>query len=255
MSGLNIYDYFFIYLFYFSFVIFIIGSIYVLVKWIFTSKGKTNSYLGLPYLFTYPGQNTAWSALKNILGRIFLFSSIKYDRKTRYVAALFHWSLWIVIAAHFDMFVEKYIVALGIPASEIETIAFYAGNFFGILLIITGLYLFYRRLSNPYLRDLSTAGDYFALLLIVAFGFSGVFMRFLVSDTFAYDKVGPFIAGLFTGSFAPMPMVPIFIIHFLLACTILIYYPLGKFMHMYSFFTNPTLYTIFHAGEANEKKF
>ena len=69
----------FIIYFYISIIIFLFGIIYIVVKWIFSRKGITGTYLGFPYLFTYPGQENIIDALKNILKRIFLFPTMKYE--------------------------------------------------------------------------------------------------------------------------------------------------------------------------------
>ncbi len=243
MSNLSL---IFIIYFYLSIIIFIVGTIFVLIKWIFTPKGRTGTYLGFPYLFTYPGQNTRLDALKNILKRIFFFSSLRYDKGTRVASMVFHYSLWIIILAHFDLFLEPYFVSHGISFSTIALISDLLGNGFAILLISSGLYLLYRRIENVYLRYISTPGDYFSIILILLFGFTGLLMRFILPVTYAYNSVGPFISSLFSLSPIEIPTAPIFLIHFTLACTLVLYVPFSKFMHPFSFFTNPTLYSIYH---------
>lgn len=232
--------------FYIAITVFLLGGLYYIISWIFSKKGITNTYLGFPNLFTYPGQVSKWDAIKNILKRIFLFSSIKYDKSTRIISLLFHYSLWIIIFAHFDLFLEPYLVSIGIGIQTIETISFFAGNTLAIIFIFSGLYLLYRRLSNVYLRKISNIDDYLSLVLLLLFGFTGLLMRLLLPSFYAYNVVGPFISSLFSFHPTDIPIAPIFITHFILACTLVIYMPLSKLLHMFSFFTNPTLYSIFH---------
>lgn len=236
---------------YVSGTVFVVGSMYVVLKWLFTRKGPTDTYLGLPYLFTYPGQDTRGKAFVNILKRIFLFTSMKRDPLVRYSSLAFHWSVWIVIAAHADIVLEPYITAQGIPQSTLETLGAYLGTGFAVILLVFGIVLLYRRLYDRYLRRLSAVADYFSILLIIAIGITGIYMRFATSADFAYVYVTPFINSLFT--FSPtLALVPTqwpFIIHYLFTLTLLLYFPFSKFMHPYSFFTNPTLHSLYHPGD------
>jgi nitrate reductase gamma subunit len=229
--------------------VFLVGTIFFLARWIFKKKGPTGTYLGYPYLFTYPGQNSRLKALENILGRIFLFTSSSDDPFARYTSLVFHWSLWIVIAAHADIVLYPYFTAAGISESTLEAIGNYIGTTLAILMVGSGLILFGRRALNPYLRKISYLSDYFAILLIVAIGISGILMRFWLPGNFAYSEVSPFFLSLV--SFAPIsvPSDLIFVTHFTLTMTLLFYFPLSKLMHPFSFFTNPTLYTISHPGD------
>ncbi len=234
---------------YVSVAVFVIGTIYVLLKWIFKKKGPTDSYLGLPYLFTYPGQDTRWKAFVNILKRIFLFKSMKRDPLLRYSSLAFHYSVWIIIAAHADIVLEPYLSSYGVSEVLLEDIGAYVGTAFAIILIIFGLVLLYRRIGDRYMRRLTSAGDYFSILLIIAIGITGTIMRFTLSADFAYGHVTPFVSSLL--AFAPInaPLQWPFVLHFLVTLTLLLYFPFSKFMHPYSFFTNPTLYSLYHSGD------
>lgn len=229
--------------------VFVIGGIFMLLRWIFKRKGPSNTYLGYPYLSTYPGQVSGGRALKNILGRIFLFTSAKDDPFIRYTSLAFHWSLWIVIAAHADIIAFKFFIAAGIPESTLAALGAYLGTTLAFVMVITGLILVGRRIVDPYLRRISNASDYFAVLLIVAIGISGILMRFMLSSDFAYNQVNPFLLSIV--SFAPInvPSAAIYVIHFLFTVTLFLYFPLSKLFHPFSFFTNPTMYSTFHRGE------
>lgn len=230
--------------------VFLIGSIITLVRWIFIRKGPTGTYLGYPYLFTYPGQDSGFKAFKNMAARILIFSSAKNDPFVRYTGLAFHWSLWIIIAAHSDLVLTPYLVAAGIPESTLSALGAYLGTTLSFVMVAAGLILLGRRVSSPYMRRISNASDYFSVSLIVAIGISGILMRFILPWYFAYDTVAPFVGSLLSFSPINVPFYPLFITHFLLTLTLFLYFPLSKLLHPYSFFTSPTIYTISHEGEA-----
>ncbi len=236
---------------YLAISVFIFGTIYVLARWLFTKKGPSGTFLGFRNMFTYPGQDSSWKALTNILGRIFLFTSMKRDPYVRITSLIFHWSLWIIIIAHADIVLYPYIVASGIPESSLEITGAYVGTVFNILLVASGTVLVLRRIVDRYLRRISNAADFFAILLILAIGFSGLAMRIMLPPDFAYAQASPFI--LSVASFAPIniPSSPLFALHLILTMTLFLYFPLpvSKFMHPYSFLTNPTLNSVYRPGE------
>ena len=233
---------------YIAALVFIVGSLYILIKWIFTRKGPSKTYLGMPYLFTYPGQTTRGRAFVNILKRIFLFSSMQRDPLVRYSSLAFHWSLWIIIAAHSDIVFSKYFESAGISQNTLEAIGAYAGTAFAIVMIVFGAVLLFRRLYDRYLRKISTAADYFSILLIIAIGITGTYMRFVLPADFAYVYITPFVNSLITFSPSNIPSQLPFLAHFLTTLVLLIYFPFSKFMHPYSFFTNPTMHSLYHPG-------
>lgn len=235
---------------YISILAFAVGSVILLVRWIFTRKGPSGTYLGYPYLSTYPGQDSGFKAFKNMLSRIFLFSSAKDDPVVRYTGLAFHWSLWIIILAHMDLVISPYLVAAGIPESFLSAAGAYIGTTLAFIMVAAGMILLYRRTTDRYMRRISNASDYFSILLIMAIGISGILMRFILPADFAYSSVSPFIMSLL--SFAPtnVPYSPLYITHFILTLTLFLYLPLSKLAHPYSFFTNPSIYSIFHEGGA-----
>ncbi|MEM0141214.1 MAG: respiratory nitrate reductase subunit gamma [Thermoplasmatales archaeon] len=239
---------------YIAVIVFVIGTIVTLIRWIFVPKGPSGTFLGYPYLFTYPGNNTRLLAFKNILSRIFLFSSMKNDPSLRISSAIFHWTLWIVIAAHLDIVLMPYFSSIGVSEKAMSAIGDYLGTSLAIVMVGFGAYLFIRRNSSIYMRKISYLSDYFSILLILALGVSGIIMRFTLPPLYAYNEVTPFIYSLIHLSPVFVPTAIQFVVHFLIASTLLIYFPFSKFMHPYSFFTNPTMYSIFHPGEINESK-
>lgn len=229
-------------------LIFIVGSILMISRWVFKKKGPSDTYLGYPYLSTYSGQNSGGKALKNMLSRILLFSSARDDPFIRYTSLAFHWTLWIIVLAHLDMVTMPYFVAWGIPERVISALGAYLGTALAFVMVAAGLFLLGRRLMNPYMRRISNASDYFSIVLIICIGISGIIMRLVLPDSFAYDQVAPFIISLVHFSPVSPPLSYVFLSHFLLTLSLFIYFPLSKLIHPFSFFTNPTMYSTFHQG-------
>ncbi|MGC8609363.1 MAG: respiratory nitrate reductase subunit gamma [Thermoplasmata archaeon] len=230
--------------FYIAIAVFIVFSVIKLVRWTLSPKGKDGTFFGFKNLFVYPGQTSNLKALKNILSRILLFSSMKRDPKTRVLSLTFHWSLWIILAAHLDLILEPKLVAMGIPFSTIKLLSTDVGTTLAMVLVISGLLLIYRRASDKYLSYISNYLDYVLISYIVVIGISGLTMRLLIPDTFAYNTVSPFIYSLFTLKPDPVPIQIVFDVHFFLGSTLALIFPFTKLFHPFSFFTNPTLYSV-----------
>jgi nitrate reductase gamma subunit len=244
---LSLADYSLIAYFYLALGVFLVGSTYLIVKMIFTPKGKTDTYLGFPYLHTYPQNTTFMGMAKNLAKRVLTFSSLKYERNLRIAALTFHYSLAIAIVAHLNFIFEPTLVSYGIPANTIYAISFYAGLALGILIVASGAYLLARRISDPYLRSFSLLADYFVVSLIMAIATVGSLIRFYVSDSYLYSAVGAFMTGLFNGNLTAVPYCPynLIFLHLILISTLLLYFPFSRLVHSFAFFTNPTLTTVF----------
>lgn len=233
---------------YIAILVFLAGSLVIILRWIFGRKGPTDTYLGYPKLETYPNQDSAFKAFKNMLSRILLFSSAKEDPLIRYTGLAFHWSLWIIILAHADLVITPYLVAAGIPEGFLSATGAYLGTALAFVMVGAGIILILRRITNPYLRRISNASDYFSVILIMAIGVSGILMRFMLPADFAYNSVSPFVLSLMSFSPVNVPYAPIYIIHFIVTLSLFLYLPLSKLVHPYSFFTSPPLYTVSRGG-------
>jgi nitrate reductase gamma subunit len=91
----------------------------------------------------------------------------------------------------------------------------------------------------PQVRCISLANDYFPLFLILAIGITGILMRYFIRvDVVAIKQLA---VGLVT--FSPRiagSIGPLFFIHVLLVCVLLIYFPFSKLMHLGGVFLSPT---------------
>ena len=103
-------------------------------------------------------------------------------------AIAFHYAFLVVILRHLRFFTEP--VPHGSPLlddvdgfCQFFTPAVYLS---GVVLVVAVRYLLFRRITNPTLRYISLAADYFPLLLILGIGITGILMRYF----FKMDIVG-----------------------------------------------------------------
>jgi nitrate reductase gamma subunit len=158
-------------------------------------------------------------------------------------ALVFHWSFLIIFIRHFKFFVEPVplviewlgsmdgFLQVWLPILYITDLALVAGLSF----------LFLRRVLSPKISYISLASDFFPLLLILGIALTGILMRYFVK----VDLVGVKELALGLISFKPVIPDPAsvnwpFYIHFFLVCTLIIYFPFSKLMHMGGVFLSPT---------------
>jgi nitrate reductase gamma subunit len=108
-----------------------------------------------------------------------------------------------------------------------------------VILLVALLYLLYRRLANPQLRYISLVGDYFALFLLLGIAGSGFWLRHLTKTDIASVKALLLSLTHFAPA-VPASISPLFYGHLFLVCVLLLYFPLGKLMHMPGVFLSPT---------------
>jgi nitrate reductase gamma subunit len=109
----------------------------------------------------------------------------------------------------------------------------------GVVLVVAAFYLLARRITNPTLRYISLAADYFPLLLILGIGISGILMRYV----YKVDIIA--VKELALGLVTLHPVVPqgiggIFYVHLFLVCVLFAYFPFSKLMHAPGVFLSPT---------------
>lgn len=160
------------------------------------------------------------------------------------MSLIFHWSFLIIFLRHFRFFTEPIpsfvgflqnidgFFQVGLPIIFITD----------VLIIIALSYLFFRRIFDSKVRIVSLPSDYFPLLLIFSIAITGILMRyFLKTDLVAVKE---FTVSLL--SFQPIDKVllsklsPLFIIHLTYVCTLLIYFPTSKLVHLGGVFMSPT---------------
>jgi nitrate reductase gamma subunit len=156
-------------------------------------------------------------------------------------AMAMHWAMLIVLIRHlrlftdpvpaFVTFVERVdgFLEIGLPVIQVTS----------VVLLVALAYLLYRRLALPQVRYISLVGDYFPLLLLLAIGGSGFWLRHVANTDIASVKA--LLLGL--THFAPVvpPAIsPLFFGHLFLVSVLLAYFPFSKLMHMPGVFLSPT---------------
>ncbi len=153
----------------------------------------------------------------------------------------FHYSFLVILLRHLRLFAEPvpgFVLGLqrldgfmlvGVPEMYLTTALFVAA--LGFLLL--------RRLASPPLRYLSLPADWFALLLLLAIGLSGAWLRHVAKIDV------PQVKALAMGLLHLSPQLPAnvgasFYVHLFLVSTLLAYFPFSKLMHMAGVFMSPT---------------
>jgi len=248
---------------YAALLVFLGGAVYRVVRWaktpvpfrIPTSCGQQRTlswirpgFLENPYNF--------WGVIGRMALEVLFFRSLfrntkvsLHNQKAVYGGAkwlwlaglTFHWSFLVIVTRHLRFFTEPVPLPITLLATldglfEIGVPTLYLTD---AALISAVTYLFLRRVAIPQLRYLSLAADYFPLFLILGIASSGVCMRH-------FSKVDlQKVKELSLGWFSFQPSVPegigiIFYIHLFLVCSLLIYFPFSKLMHMGGVFFSPT---------------
>lgn len=178
-----------------------------------------------------PAPKTRAGVVRRMAGNIFLFPPLfKSDRLLWALGWSFHFLLLLVIIRHLRYFFYPVPVWVEI----FQTPGLYAGYF--LPLPLAGLLV--RRLITEQGLYISSWGDYFALLLLLAISLSGLllskYFRIYIVD------VKAMIQGIIFGQPISFHAPWLFILHFLLVSVLLIYFPFSKLMHGGGVFLSPT---------------
>lgn len=251
---------------YIAIAVFIFGLIARLIRWarspvpyrITTTCGQEKS---LPWIRQNKLDNpsSALGTIGRMLLEVLFFRSLfrntrakfkdnrlvySVDKYLWFFSLAFHWSFLIIFLRHFRFFTE--------PIPSFVTFLQNIDGFFQVglpiiyitdILILAGLtYLFLRRIFDSKVRIISLPSDYFPLLLILGIAITGVLMRYFYKTDLVAVK--EFTVSIL--SFQPVgiellnKLSPLFLIHFTLVCTLLIYFPLSKLVHLGGIFLSPT---------------
>ncbi len=156
-------------------------------------------------------------------------------------ALAFHYCFLIILLRHFRFFTEP--VVFFVPLLQDLDGFFQVGvpgvYMTGLIFVAAVGYLLLRRFSNPQVRYISLAADYFPLFLLLGIAGSGILMRYF----FKVDVVK--VKELMMGLIGFHPVVPdgigsLFYIHLFLVCVLVAYFPFSKLVHMAGIFLSPT---------------
>ncbi len=156
---------------------------------------------------------------------------------------VFHYSFLVIILRHLRLFMEP-VPAFVVWAETMDSLLQIGSPLMYITdatIVLALLFLLLRRLSNPQVRYLSLANDYFPLFLLLAIAGTGILMRFFLRGNVDIEAIKQLALGLVT--FHPAIVSDIsalFYVHLFLVCTLLAYFPFSKLMHMGGVFLSPT---------------
>ena len=217
---------------YVAIAVFVVGMAYRLRVWFKTPQpGKMT-------LFPAPT-----STVKGVLAEALFFPSLfKGDRVLWVFSWLFHATLALVAVGHLRVvtgLIDSMLMSFGMSAEAISAMSSGAGGLAGVILLATGILLLVRRFTVQRAKEISNAGDFFALLLLVAIIASGDVMRFsgvhfdlALTRQWAWSLV----------TFSPVvPQHAAFLTHALLGQLLFMYIPFSKVMHFGGIFFTQAL--------------
>ena len=258
---------------YLAVLIFVEGFIYRLIQWsrspvpfrIPTTGGQNRS---LPWIERNLGERLDNPAtFRDLLGRmaleIFAFRSLFRNLRTELRkdpdnpegARVIHWSykwLWLgaiafhyafltVILRHLRFFTEPVPGFVDLIDRVDGFLYFFTPAVYlsGIVLLVAAIYLLARRITNPNLRYISLAADYFPLLLILGIVISGILMRYIYKvDVVAVKELVISLVTLHPK--VPAGIGTIFFVHLFLVSVLIAYFPFSKLMHAPGVFFSPS---------------
>ncbi len=210
-------------------IVFLGGLAYRILEW---------RKLAMPKITLYPapapGADTFWGVFRATFFSPGLF---KADRALWTGAWIFHAALALILIGHVRVGMDfpALWAAAGINADIMSATV---GTTAGVIILLTTVFLTYRRFALSRVQEISQAGDYFALFLVLAVILSGNAMRF--QGHFDLNLTREYFAGL-TRFQAPIP--PLngwFLAHFLLGQVLFLYLPFSKLLHLGGIFFTQT---------------
>lgn len=156
---------------------------------------------------------------------------------------VFHYSFLIIVLRHLRLFLEPVpsCVALVEILDSLLQVGAPLMYITDATILLALIMLLLRRLWNPYVRYISLANDYFPLFLILAIVGTGILMRYFIRSNVDIEAIKQLAIGLATLHPTIVgPISSLFYVHLFLVCTLLVYFPFSKLMHMGGVFLSPT---------------
>ncbi len=158
-------------------------------------------------------------------------------------AIIFHYSFLVIVIRHMRLFLNP--VPAWINWVEFGDGIFQVGAptwYITDVTILLGLFCLYvRRLTNAKVRYISLFNDYFPLVLIFFIACTGITMRFFLRSGVDIITIKELAVGLVTlHPTISGPITSLFFVHLFLVCTLLVYFPYSKLMHLGGVFMSPT---------------
>jgi nitrate reductase gamma subunit len=244
-------------------VVFLGGFVWRILDWaktpvpfrIPTACGQQKS---LDWIESAPVENphTKLGVVVRMLLEVLLFRSLFRNTKTEVRAGrvihtptlwlwagslTFHACFLAVVLRHFRFFTDPVplplvwlsnldgFLQIGVPAMYMS----------GVGLLAAAGFLLLRRILLPHVRYISLPADYFPLFLILGIAITGLLLRNVVrTDITAVKQLA---MGLVSFRFEALGDIHwLFYGHIFLVCTLLVYFPFSKLMHIGGVFLSPT---------------
>ena len=169
-------------------------------------------------------------------------SQIMEKKLLRIASPLFHVGILGIIAGHaFGMLTPHWMYESFLPVPVKQQMAMWAGGACGVLTLIGGLMLVYRRLSNDRVRATSSFGDIMIIILLVvqcALGLGTIPFSAQHMDGSEMMKLVGWAQSVVTfhgGASAHLDGVAlIFRIHIVLGMTLFLLFPFCRLVHIWS---------------------
>ena len=204
-------------LFYVATLLFVVGLALKIRKY-----ARTPAPLKIP---TTPAPTTQSGVALRMFREVAFFESLFKSNKWIWLFGyLFHAALALVLLRHFRYFWVDWVQPFGIYAA------------FAMVLGLAGLWA--RRVLVERIRYISNPSDHLMLALLLAIGFSGMFMKFVSKTDIIAVKV--FMQGLMQFQINELPTHPALLIHLGLVALLMIIFPISKLLHAPGVFFSPT---------------
>jgi nitrate reductase gamma subunit len=201
------------------------------------------SSLPSPKMTLFPAPKAGAERYIELMKETFLFKSLfKGDRTLWVLGWVFHVMLALIFVGHFRVFSalpDKMLASMGMTPENIDTMSAFTGGGAGVVILACLIAILVRRLEVKRVREISTSGDYFALILLIAIVLAGNAMRFI--SHFELKDAHEYFYGLVTFTSVSLPDNGWFITHYLLVQLLLIYIPFSKILHFGGIFFTEAL--------------
>ncbi|ARM30051.1 sulfate reduction electron transfer complex DsrMKJOP subunit DsrM [Prosthecochloris sp. HL-130-GSB] len=198
-----------------------------------------------------------WHAAVRVLSEVLLFRSLFRNNKAEFrkgpdivygshkwlwlAGLVFHWSLLVIVVRHARFF----LATLPGPVAFLE----HADSFLDVtvpalymtdaIVLAAVSYLVIRRIVDARVRIISLQTDFFPLFLIIGIVLAGISMRYMTRVDIMPVKA--LATGLAEFSLdAPGEIGALFYVHLFLVCSLAVYFPFSKLVHMGGIFISPT---------------
>lgn len=219
---------------YLTLVVVVLGLAYRIRRW---------QKAAVANIALYPASSSGPAEMwRKVLGEIALFSTFRKEHRDLWARTwIFHVSLALIVLGHTRLLTDWPLrVLFGMSETSVESLSSWSGGILGIVAMLTGALLLFRRTTVPRVREISTGEDYLAMTLLLLILVTGNVIRFITH--FDVTVAQAYFASLVTAGPIQAPADPMFLLHFLLVQMLLIYLPFGKLLHVPGvFFSKPLL--------------